>query len=87
MLPRMNEFEKDLLAWCRDQRSTMLDDLKPLEGHTWAMSTNDGGAGWRDITGEWIETLKKRIADLDRIIEAYERRCLKALKAKRDQPT
>lgn len=52
----------------------MVDDLKPMEAHTMAMSTNDGGAGWKDITGERIETLKSRIADLDRIIDAYEHR-------------
>jgi hypothetical protein len=68
----MSQYD-ELLKWCRSRRLTMLDDLKPLEAGKMTMGSNDG-SGWRDITQAWIAETKRRIAELDTLIAAYEKR-------------
>ena len=63
----------ELLEWCRVRRAILLDDLKPLESGQSKLGENNG-SGWRDVTPDWIKTTRARIADLDRLIAAYEQR-------------
>ncbi len=67
------EFEEMALNWCREQRALDQASLDMLESGA-SRTGEDTGSGWRDTTAERIATLKKQIADMDRLIAAYERR-------------
>ena len=51
----------------------MQDDLKSFESGPWRMDEIRDGRQV-DITDEWIQELKHRVANLQQIIIAYERR-------------
>ena len=67
----MNEHEKEVCEWFKALRQENVEGLQALEGGM-VMRSNDG-TGWKDITQEQIDRLKSQIAELDRLIEAYER--------------
>jgi len=71
-LERMTLIE-DLLAHYSRLVAQMQDDLKSFESGRWRMDEiRDGRQVY--ITDEWIQELRHRVANLQQIIIAYERR-------------
>lgn len=69
----MKDFEEAVVKWCRDRRTGVQASLDLLESGGSRMG-KDAGAGWVDITDEQIALLKAQIAEIDRLIEQYEKR-------------
>jgi len=64
---------EDLLAHYSRLVAQMQDDLKSFESGRWRMDEIRDGRQV-DITDEWIQELRHRVANLQQIIIAYERR-------------
>lgn len=69
----MTDFEEMVLKWCCDRRAAIQASLDMLEAGECRMG-KDVGSGWVDITDEQIALLKAQIAEIDRLIEKYEKR-------------
>jgi len=66
----MDGLMEELLAWCRQERSTMLDSIRRMEsGELRVGSTTT--AGLVDETKDWTATLRRRVAELDQLLAAY----------------
>jgi hypothetical protein len=63
--------ELEFVAYLTEQRGELLHDLENFEG---GHKMYAGGSELRDVTSEWIASLKRRVAKIDRTIAAYRER-------------
>lgn len=66
----MGKFD-DVITHHRRVIADMRSDVTAMENGTWCLWENTG-AGRVDITAKWTEELKRRVAELERIVAAYE---------------
>ena len=64
----------DLYEWCIEQREIMEKSLKDYMSGHWKIGEVKSNGSMEDQTEATVVDLKRRIADLDRIIAAYRRR-------------
>ncbi|HEY1722693.1 MAG TPA: hypothetical protein VGG27_15720 [Magnetospirillaceae bacterium] len=64
----MNGFIK----WCRQEIADLKQQLEPMESGRMHMGSRSPGGQWRDITGEQIESLRRNIVELERVIKEHE---------------
>ena len=62
----------EFLTYQRAMRADMSNDLKHYQSGNFRTSKRDESGQWIDTTQEIISDLKQRIANLDRVIAAYE---------------
>jgi hypothetical protein len=60
----------ELLNWCRQERSMMLDSIGRMERGELRLG-EQRSSGLVDQTPEWIATLKGRVAELDALLATY----------------
>ncbi len=63
---------EDTLAYWQEQRSGLLRQLADLESGK-ALRSERNGTEWKDTTQKEIAILKEEIAQLNRLLSAYER--------------
>jgi len=61
------------LKWCREQRSASAEMLEDLTSGKMKLGEKHGSSDWIDTTNDWITRLRGEIAQLDRLIVAYEK--------------
>jgi hypothetical protein len=62
-----------LLTWCRDQRELMLRSLEMMESGTYHVGRTEPGGKQVDETQHWIAEYKRRVAELESLMTAYEK--------------
>jgi len=60
-----------VFEWCKEQRVSLQRQLDLIESGRVRFGEHHG-AGWRDVTRDTVATVRKNIAELDRIFAAYD---------------
>ena len=67
----MMAFIDNLVAWCKEERQHMQQQLEWRESGKAQFRTMSSGTGWVDTTADDVEHYKQKIAELDALIARH----------------
>jgi hypothetical protein len=68
----MGQFDH-VIDWFKNHHDAVIDDLEPMESGRMRMMEFDGSE-WRDVTPQLIAETRRRIAELEVLVNLYEGR-------------